>query len=294
MVVVLACIDTLDSTFVGLANAVTPTSKTIFPWSVSPLPAIGGATICISQLYFAWRIYGITRQKVLMTVIAGLALIGMVTSIANTVEMTEPKARSSVLPGLRDPVTLLLIINYVSTIIADLLITLTLVWFLTRCKMITKGKKEDSISRFLVFLLKTNIITLIAVTTMLAVFLSKVTTGGSQVALAIFLLRPKLYSNSLLYSLNMRSSSMIEPRATQARAAHSSVDDIEFAVIAFPGAAASSSPIAHEGKSHESYLTDMENEAETETETEIEIETDLEANLKMGSRKTRTPSPVIP
>jgi len=144
----------------------------------------------------------------------------------------------------------LLITNYTSIMISDILISSTLAWFLARRKT-RFTKTGDGLSRVLVFLLQTNLISLVSVTTLLIIFLSTLGGGESPVGLALFIFLPKLHSNSLLYSLNMRAwyiASMTEvinarPRVTRARADHSSsIHDIEFAVIAYPGVATPTSP----------------------------------------------------
>lgn len=228
-----------------------------------------------------------------MLIIVGLAFAGLATGIASKIvpliapdgtSALKVRAESAIAIAYYSSVNQIVFLAYYSsTLASDILICVTLAWFLFRRKT-KRAKVDQGASRIFIFILQTNFLAGMCLTVLLVIFFVTLNgaTGVSQVTLVLFIFLPKLYSNALLYSLNMRAwyiTAMTqainrEPRVTRAHTNHSSADDIEFALVnvAYPGVA--NSPPRKSPRSDS--FTDIETAAETETEPGASFKGDLD------------------
>ncbi|KAF8529706.1 hypothetical protein BU17DRAFT_79789 [Hysterangium stoloniferum] len=175
----------------GMASAVTR--------SPTMLAADGVTTVLIStpvQLFIAWRIKIISSSLVMPSIIAFFSFCSFVGGIATTicVSLIPEYARLHEFDGA--PTTWL-----TSSAIADIIITVTLVISLRRCRT-DRTSTNDVLDRIIRLTIQTGAITAIFAILDAAIFLGK---RHTSLNFAWDFPLGKLYTNSLLSTLNARA-----------------------------------------------------------------------------------------
>ncbi|KAF9529955.1 hypothetical protein CPB83DRAFT_851894 [Crepidotus variabilis] len=165
-------------------------------WLFACEPATTAIIVLAVQLFFAWRVFIVTETRVWSVLIVALALTGAVTGITTAVDVM----RIPLFTQFQEfkPVVA---VWMVSEVAADIISTSILVWYLRNHKsgLERSDKIVDKIIRFTV---QTGLITFIFASFHLAFYLS----DESGLHLLFNFPICKLYSNSVLSSLNSRFS----------------------------------------------------------------------------------------
>jgi len=173
----------------------------VVTWLFDTDPAITGIIVAAVQTFFAWRIHLLTKNWILPLVIVATAISGGVTAILTPVEV----ARAPFFIDLiRSKATIIIWLS--SEVLGDILITATLVTYLTRRK--TGFERSDMlIDKIIRITIQTGLVTAIVATINLLVYLLNPT--GLHLLFNFPL--AKLYSNSLMSTLNSRGIWMAGP-----------------------------------------------------------------------------------
>ncbi|KAF9451121.1 hypothetical protein P691DRAFT_773400, partial [Macrolepiota fuliginosa MF-IS2] len=163
-------------------------------WTSVGDPATTGIIGLIVQLFFAWRIYALTRNWIMVSVVAAFACTGAIGAfiVSHEILIIPEFARFQEFKGY-------VIMWLACASAADIIITASLVWFLQKHK--TGFKSSDiMVDRIIRVTMQTGLLTSTIAIIDLIVFLTDPT--GTHLVFNITLC--KLYSNSLVSSLNSR------------------------------------------------------------------------------------------
>ncbi|KAF8871949.1 hypothetical protein CPB85DRAFT_1350918 [Mucidula mucida] len=175
----------------------------ILDWSWTPLPPLSSFMGGMAQTFYAWRIYCLTRSFWLPVIIELVMLMQVTATFVFSVSYFSGDRRVLNLFNFSDEITVWL----AGSATCDLIITLTLVVILYRRKPDSAGahaafrSTADLINKLIRFNMETGMITSLAAIIELALFL---TTHQYNLHLILFLVLGKLYSNTLMATLNYR------------------------------------------------------------------------------------------
>ncbi|KAH7882693.1 hypothetical protein F5I97DRAFT_1931304 [Phlebopus sp. FC_14] len=192
-------------------------------------PALTGIIAGASQLFFAWRIYVLSRSVSAVVVILACTITNILTSIGTSIGVG--------IVGKFAELQQLRIINCIwlaSAAIGDVLIAGTLVWYLSR-RRTGFAETDNIINRIMRLTVQTGLITAICAVTDLVCYMT--ITSGIHLIFNIPL--AKLYSNSLLSSLNSRGGWKISDPADV-----SNVSNLRFALPRADNAVARRRPLS--------------------------------------------------
>ncbi|KAF8801661.1 hypothetical protein BYT27DRAFT_7114473, partial [Phlegmacium glaucopus] len=153
-----------------------------------------GITAAIVQLFFAWRILNLTNNRYYVSIVIAAALSVGVCAIVIAYE-------GNITPHFSEfrHFKLVPIIAFSSEMLADIMITSIMVWFLHKHKSGFR-RSDMMVDRIIRVTMQTGLITLISAGLDLLFYL--INPGGTH--LLLNLITPKLYTSSLLSSLNSR------------------------------------------------------------------------------------------
>ncbi|KAF9447614.1 hypothetical protein P691DRAFT_802142 [Macrolepiota fuliginosa MF-IS2] len=172
-----------DIQYIGLAN-----------WYLAADPVTTGVVGVIVQLFYAWRIYVLIQSWILVLLVVSVSLAGGIgaTYITFKVTVTPDYTQWGAWHGID-------VIWLGCAGAADILITMSLVWYLRGHK--TGFKNSDMVvDRIIRITMQTGLLTSMVAITNLAVFIGDPT--GTHLIVNTPLC--KLYTNSLMSSLNAR------------------------------------------------------------------------------------------
>jgi hypothetical protein len=189
-----------------------PEATKYFPTLFAAEPVTIVAISTPIQLFFAWRIWILTRSKVLSILIPILSLASMAGGIWTTVRLVAIKvfARKA---ELHTPA----LVWFLTACVADILITVTLVFTLHK-KRTGFVATDDAISKIIRMTVQTGMITAICAIGDVVFFMTLPHTALNflwDLSLA------KLYSNCLLSTLNARASLQEASRSSSNYLSHS-------------------------------------------------------------------------
>ncbi|KAF8808497.1 hypothetical protein BYT27DRAFT_7189007 [Phlegmacium glaucopus] len=173
-----------------------PNALKFFPTMFAAEPIV---IVCIStpiQLFFAWRIWVLTRNYVLAAIVVFFSLVSLGGGIWTTVLLIHLKL-FALKPKLHWPA----LMWFISAVIADVLITSVLVYNLSKRKTGFSGT-DDAIEKIIRMTVQTGMLTAFCAIADVIFFLSLPHTALNfvwDIALA------KLYANCLMSTLNARS-----------------------------------------------------------------------------------------
>ncbi|KAF9030685.1 hypothetical protein BDZ89DRAFT_659463 [Hymenopellis radicata] len=175
----------------------------VLDWSWTPLPPLSSFMGGMAQTFYAWRIYCLTRSFWLPVIIELVMLMQLTATFVFTIRYFSGDRRVLNLFNFSDEITIWL----AGSAACDLIITLSLVVLLYRRKPDSAGphaafrSTADLINKLIRVNMETGMITSFGAITELALFLS---THQYNIHLILFLMLGKLYSNTLMATLNYR------------------------------------------------------------------------------------------
>ncbi|KAL5492830.1 hypothetical protein ACEPAI_4278 [Sanghuangporus weigelae] len=167
---------------------------------LSPFPVFTGITAFVVQCFYGWRIHVLTRTRILSVLIYISSTIQMLASIGATVGGTILQQFTSLVK-----VEQISLIWLVGSLVTDIIISTSLVWYLQKSKTGFSGS-DDLITRLNRMTIQTGVLTTslaIAMIITFFVFLWMTNAGYSR-HIGIGLTLSKMYTNSLLSTLNAR------------------------------------------------------------------------------------------
>ncbi|KAI6042213.1 hypothetical protein EDC04DRAFT_1026193 [Pisolithus marmoratus] len=159
-------------------------------WDAVLTGAIGGAV----QHFFAWRVYVLSKNILVVLAIILCSLVNFAGSLGATVSVALNPS-FTLLPGLTTEVTMWL----VGAVLADMIIAISLVWHLGRHRHVFPAL-NSTINRILRMTVQTGVLTTIVAIIDLTCYL----TISSGIHLIFNIPLSKLYTNCMLSSLNAR------------------------------------------------------------------------------------------
>ncbi|KAF9529962.1 hypothetical protein CPB83DRAFT_851901 [Crepidotus variabilis] len=167
-------------------------------WLLACEPATTAIIVLSVQLFFAWRVFMLTQRRLWPVLIMAFALSGAVAGITSAVNVF----RFPVLATQSHKFKPVVVVWMTSEVAADMISTSILVWYLRNHKSGLE-RTDQIVDKIIRFTVQTGLITFIFASFHLGFFLS------DQSGLHLLFNFPicKLYSNSLLSSLNSRFSS---------------------------------------------------------------------------------------
>ncbi|EIW82795.1 hypothetical protein CONPUDRAFT_163867 [Coniophora puteana RWD-64-598 SS2] len=155
----------------------------------------------ITQLFYAWRIYVLSRSKCLLIAVASLSALQLVSGIAAGVLDKVYDEYTSLLESYRALVAMTETWLALSAA-CDILILIVMVYFLYTHRS-SSEKTMRLVNRVIKIIVETNLLTASVSIAFIVLYRFYLETGHAFVAVGFVL--PKLYSNSLLAILNNRS-----------------------------------------------------------------------------------------
>ncbi|KAK0202203.1 hypothetical protein DFS33DRAFT_1353075 [Desarmillaria ectypa] len=164
-------------------------------WLFATDPALTGIIAGAVQLFFAWRVKVLTSNWYLGSLVTVLALVGIGASIA-TASATVATGTFTKFQEFQS----IVIVWLVSACVGDFTITAILVWYLRKHKTGFQGS-DELVDRIIRATVQTGLITSVMAIIDLIVYL----VDPSGLHLLFNLTLAKLYTNTLMSSLNSRS-----------------------------------------------------------------------------------------
>ncbi|PAV24085.1 hypothetical protein PNOK_0115300 [Pyrrhoderma noxium] len=167
-------------------------------WMIETDPGLGSIIAFTCQAFFIWRVYALTQNWLMTSIISFTSVVGLVGGLL-----------CAIMTGKNPDMTNLKVMTpyqylwFIPAVVTDILISLTMVFFIRR-KRTGFSKTEDILNRILRFSIQSCLLTTLIV---LATLVAFVTAPTVSVHLCLSLILPKLYSNSVLSSLNSRRRS---------------------------------------------------------------------------------------
>ncbi|KAI5982177.1 hypothetical protein EDD15DRAFT_163822 [Pisolithus albus] len=164
-------------------------------WAFTADALLTGAISGAVQLFFAWRVYVVTKNSFIVAAIVLCSLANIAGSLSATITMATTSL--ALLPNLEIAVTTWL----VGAVLADMIIAASLVWHLGRHKHLYPAL-SSSLNWILRMTVQTGVLTTIVAILDLACYL----TISSAIHLIFSMTLSKLYTNCMLSSLNARGT----------------------------------------------------------------------------------------
>lgn len=164
-------------------------------WMIESDPGLGSIIAFTCQSFFIWRVYALTQNRIMTSLVSFTAIVGLTGGLL-----------CAIMTGKHPDMTNLQVMLpyqylwFIPAVVTDILITITMVFFI-RKKRTGFSRTEDILNRILRFSIQSCLLTTIIV---LATLIAFVTAPSIPIHLCLSLILPKLYSNSVLSSLNSR------------------------------------------------------------------------------------------
>ncbi|EMD37289.1 hypothetical protein CERSUDRAFT_123287 [Gelatoporia subvermispora B] len=159
---------------------------------VLPYPLLTGITALVVQFYFAWRVKLLIRSPLLTYSIVILSCVQMLASLGTTIGGVIVKDFASLIK-----VKQISLVWLFGSVVTDTIITVSLVWYLRRNRT---GFSNHLTDRLIRLILQTGLLTTTCALGVVIAYL----VSESTVHLAFGVPLSKLYTNSLMSSLNAR------------------------------------------------------------------------------------------
>jgi len=174
-------------------------------WVFGTDPAMTGIISCCVQLFFSWRVKVVTGNIWAVLLIASCAIVNMLSSVGTSIAV-------GIIPVFTEFVRfkVIVIMWLVSSAVADVCITISLTYHLQQNKT-GFAATDDVVNRIIRLTVQTGAVTAICAIVDLIFFL--VDTTGIHLIFNVPL--SKLYTNSLMSSLNARGGWKFQPRSDQ-------------------------------------------------------------------------------
>ncbi|KAH7926935.1 hypothetical protein BV22DRAFT_1194027 [Leucogyrophana mollusca] len=164
---------------------------------ITPYPVLTGITAFVVQCFFAWRIRVLTGNTLLASVIALLSCVQLLASIGTMIGGIIVKEFAQL-----DRVKQVSLLWLLGSVVTDAIITVALVWFLRNSR--TGFAPTDNLTgRIIRLTVQTGLLT---TTCALGVAIAYLVSTNTTLHLAFGLPLSKLYTNSLMSSLNARKA----------------------------------------------------------------------------------------
>ncbi|KAJ7090410.1 hypothetical protein B0H15DRAFT_930515 [Mycena belliarum] len=169
-------------------------------WAWFTVPVLGSAIASAGQLFFAWRIYVISRSVFVPIVIAGVSAVQLGAGIWTGVLISRAQ-RFSLLQFrvLKPPVAWL-----AATALADLIIVAGTIYYLSKARDPDFSRSTNALlHRIIKITVETGLLCALFAIVDLALFIKY---DGNNFHLAVCVWLSKVYSNSILVILNSRAA----------------------------------------------------------------------------------------
>ncbi|KAI6042193.1 hypothetical protein EDC04DRAFT_1024067 [Pisolithus marmoratus] len=180
-------------------------------WAFTADAALTGAISGAVQHFFAWRVYVLTKNGIVVAAIILCSLANMAGSLGATISMANTPSLSQ-LSNLEIEVTTWL----VGAVLADMIIAVSLLWHLGRHKHLYPAL-TSTINRILRMTVQTGFVTTIVALIDLACYL----TIKSAIHLIFSMTLSKLYTNCMLSTLNARGATLKYDGSPEGEVSHS-------------------------------------------------------------------------
>ncbi|KAJ7276815.1 hypothetical protein C8J57DRAFT_1177128 [Mycena rebaudengoi] len=178
-----------------------PSSLLTFPWSAMTVPTMAGLIAAAVQFFYAWRIWTLSTSKIIRgcTVLIIILAIAQCTSAIVVAAVFQADATAEHLASLHPEFSFWI----ASSFVADVLVAACMLWVLNQAK--TQSMVPDTsslLTKLIVNTIGTGSAIALCGTLTLALFLT--TVGFSFQYLPAAYILGKLYSNSVMVTLNAR------------------------------------------------------------------------------------------
>ncbi|KAF8797715.1 hypothetical protein BYT27DRAFT_7204122 [Phlegmacium glaucopus] len=171
----------------------------IFPgWTFSAIPAVTGIVAAWVQIFYAWRIHMMINWIFIPIVIVAIALAQCAAALSIAIGFIPMKSILLLRPMFPRTIAWL-----GGAAIADVIISISMVYALFSAKKRAFGRTEKVLRRLIRSSVETGVVTTLCTTLELVFFLGLPTTN---VHVVFAMMLSKLYSNALMTSLNSRST----------------------------------------------------------------------------------------
>ncbi|OJT12092.1 hypothetical protein TRAPUB_11355, partial [Trametes pubescens] len=181
-----------------------PAGLAVFPWSAPTVPIMAGIIAAIAQLFYAWRVWALAPNwvfkgmAVLITLLALLQCFTAVVASAIFAVFLTPEKLNDLHPEFELWVS--------ASFVTDVLIAACMLWILYTAKSQTMWSRSNNIfGRLIGITVGTGLAIALCGALTLALFAT--TVGASFQYLPAAYIWGKLYSNSVMVSLNSRRTS---------------------------------------------------------------------------------------
>ncbi|KAJ3503254.1 hypothetical protein NLJ89_g8514 [Agrocybe chaxingu] len=171
-------------------------------WVLATQPAVTGFVTLSVQLFFSWRVYALTKSKIMGGLVAALALTSGGATVATTCEIVRGTTVKT-FQRLKNSITL----GLAAAVACDIAITTVLVIYLQIDPLVSQNRHKSGfprsdmiVKRIIRVTMQTGLVTMIVATGDMILFLSD--SSGKHLMLGGAL--GGLYATSLMTSLNSR------------------------------------------------------------------------------------------
>ncbi|KAK7035858.1 hypothetical protein R3P38DRAFT_3263339 [Favolaschia claudopus] len=170
-------------------------------WSWFSVPVVGSIVACVGQIFFAWRIWVISRSFVMPVVIAIVTTFQLGAGLWTGIEISRAGKYSSLqlrYDSFQQPVAWLS-----ATAACDLIIVASTCYYLLKPRRSDfKHSTNRMVTRIIMITVETGLLCALFALTDLAIY---VQTRGNNYHLAVCIWLSKVYSNSIMLILNSRA-----------------------------------------------------------------------------------------
>ena len=175
-----------------------PSTLTPLNWPFTGLPFLSGLVASVLHFFFAWRIWKLRHSLILPAIICTLSLVSWAMATYSGIA-----TRIVGLPRISELQPFVIVWLGGGTLV-DVIITTSMVWILVTAKRSTVFQQSNSkLSRLITITVETGMATALGALSELILFIVFPTNNMHFIP---FLMLAKLYSNTLLATLNSRSS----------------------------------------------------------------------------------------
>ncbi|THH17015.1 hypothetical protein EW146_g3717 [Bondarzewia mesenterica] len=207
-VLVLEVVQTVTTThqtwWYMVTNWNNPASLVLFPWSAMTVPTIDGLIAALVQSFYSWRIWTLSRSRTMKCISILIFVVALIQGLVAMVTASYFAAHSS--RGLLNRLHPAFATWLATSLAADILVAASMLWILYTAKAHTMWPESESlIARLITNAIGTG--AAVAVCGLITLILFVTSPENSLQYLSGAYLLGKLYSNSVMVTLNARRSS---------------------------------------------------------------------------------------
>ncbi|KAJ7272292.1 hypothetical protein C8J57DRAFT_1467777 [Mycena rebaudengoi] len=173
-------------------------------WMIAADPGIVGITGGLCQLFYAWRIHALTKQRLLTFIIVTVSLVGAIAAVGVSATLTTYAGVVKLFSRFHTRAMKIFGTTWlVSAFVSDIIIAAYLTWYLASRKRRSGFNKgtEHLLNKIIAITLANGALTSAFALLELCFFLGQPNTG---VNVGFSWILAKLYTNSVMASLNLR------------------------------------------------------------------------------------------